>query len=59
MKLMHNAIATLRFALLHVQWNNVVNGQISLGFLHAQELFMACPQVKKQADGHEPELVRT
>ena len=42
---------------LYIQWYNVVNGQVLLGLFHAQELFKACPQVKEQADGHEPEFI--
>ena len=39
-------------------WNDIVNRPGFLRLFHAEKLFVAGPQVQKQADGHEPEFLR-
>lgn len=44
--------------ILHITWDNIVNRPVPLGLLHTKKLLVASPKVKKQSDGHEPEILR-
>src|SRR5699024_10979723 len=38
--------------------NHIVNGQLPLGFCHAEELLVALPQVQQQAEGQQHGFLR-